>query len=111
MPNNRNDNNSIQLKYKCNHPTSDFIDNSKGPIYMKEENFVEYTRRNEKPSYQTENWNKGAAYSSNGGINTNRTYNSSKRKKKSSSAVFWVIFLIYFLPIIIEMLTEFFDNL
>ena len=103
--------NNTQLKYNCNHPASDFIDNSKGPIYMKEENFVEYTRRNEKPNNQTGSWNNVTPYSSNAGNYTNTQYSSRNKKKKSSSAVFWIIFIFYFLPLIFEALSELFEEL
>lgn len=100
-----NNNNKIQLKYKCNHPESDFIDNSKGPIEMKKENFIEYTRRNETSNYQNETWNSSTSYSSNKtNYSNNKHYNSySTNNKKSSGGIFWIIILIWFLPGILSL--------
>ena len=52
-----NDDYFSEGKYRCNHPESDFEDNSKGPIEMKKENFVEYTHRNETANYRYDIWN------------------------------------------------------
>lgn len=49
--------NNLNLKYNCNHPQSAFgEETSSNPIEMKKENFIEYTRRNEKDTYKDDYW-------------------------------------------------------
>lgn len=49
--------NYVEDKYRCNHPESDFVSNSKGPIEIKQDrNFVEYTHRNETANYRYDVW-------------------------------------------------------
>lgn len=110
--------NYIEDKYRCNHPESDFVSNSKGPIeIIGEKNFVEYTRRNETSNYQYDVWNRpsSSAITSEYGVDSyqNATRTTTNRystvrnpynkttKKKNNSSVLWIILFIYFgLPII-----------
>lgn len=117
-------------KYQCNHPESDFTNNSTGPIEMKKDNFVEYTHRNEKErleqmrkdsltsinyasnkfesnsgfassNYQTQRPSYTASY------NTQRNHYN-KTKKKTSVIPIIIIILLYFLPVIFEILEDLF---
>lgn len=129
--------NYVEDKYRCNHPESDFVSNSKGPIeIVQDKNFVEYTRRNETANYRYDVWNRpstSATFNSNStstnpyssytkptysNINTTGTtgnYSSSNSynkntTKKSNGSIVWIILFIYFgIPIIFSILGAILD--
>lgn len=53
-----------KLKYRCNHPESDFTQNT-NPIEMKKEDFVEYTKRNEVNKSENNTWGQTSIYVNN----------------------------------------------
>ena len=114
-------------KYRCNHPESDFVNNSKGPIELKREKYVEYTHRNEIANYQYDVWSQENAaarrnswydgsntstnsYGSNykeSGLSSSRYQN---KKKKNSSMGLWIFLALWFgLPLLISFLTAIFS--
>ena len=109
--------NYVEDKYRCNHPESDFVSNSKGPIeIVQDKNFVEYTRRNETANYRYDVWNRpstSATFNKSTYSNTNTTgtsYNRSSSKKKSNGSIIWILIIIYVvLPFIFSKLGEIFD--
>ena len=110
----------VEGKYSCNHPESDFANNSDGPIEMKKENFTEYTHRNETSNMQYDVWS-GANNTTKFNIN-NDDYNgktnysngySNKSTKKSNTglSVFVILFIIYGLPMLLSLLFQILDEL
>lgn len=127
--------NYVEDKYRCNHPESDFVSNSKGPIeIIQDKNFVDYTRRNETTNYRYDVWNKPSTsatvnnptvnnstnsystYNKSTYSNTNTTgtsYNRNSSKKNSNRSVIWILIIIYIvLPIVFSIFSfigEIFD--
>jgi len=110
----------VEGKYSCNHPESDFANNSDGPIEMKRENFTEYTHRNETANMQYDVWgnsnNTVRLYKNDGEYSSNPQYNkgySSNNIKKSSNglSVFIIILLIYGLPMLLGVLFQILEDL
>lgn len=105
-------------KYSCNHPESDFVDNSTDPIEMKRENFTEYTKRNETSNIQYDVWsgsnNTARLYRNNGEYSSRTQYsgNSQNSTKKSSGGltVFIIIFIIYGLPMLLGLLFQILED-
>lgn len=85
--------------YRCNHPESDFEDNSEGPIQLKREGFVEYTHRNEVSNQRYDVWNR-SGYSNTSKTNAYSTSNTTK----SSIVPTLVVLAIIFLPFIFSIL-------
>lgn len=79
-----NDKYYAEDKYRCNHPESDFEKTSTNPIEMKQENFIEYTRRNETANYRYDVWGKSESIETrapqNRNIYTNTNNNNTQRK-------------------------------
>ena len=110
----------VEGKYSCNHPESDFVDNSTEPIEMKKENFTEYTHRNETSNMQYDVWsgaNNTTRLNRNDGYYDEKTnYNngySNKSTKKSNTglSVFVILFIIYGLPMLLSLLFQILDEL
>lgn len=102
----------VEGKYRCNHPESDFVNNSNGPIEMKKEDFVEYTHRNETYNVQYDVWSNrnnstslNSKYSNNNAnsasYSSRTSYNTSKSTKKPGTVV-WFILIFWVLPIILS---------
>lgn len=111
-------------EYRCNHPESDFENDSGGPIEMKKERgFVEYTHRNENSNQRYDVWTGSANYNryqNNVNSNYNRyqssaytnslysgtNYNTQRynKPKKNGDLIvaFVVIFLFFGLPMLLS---------
>lgn len=100
----------VEGKYSCNHPESDFVTNSEGPIEMKKDNFVEYTHRNESTNLQYDVWGNSDS--------TARLYkdaekyspkSSTNKKANGSLSAVIILILIYGIPVLLGILAEIFD--
>lgn len=123
-----------KIKYRCNHPDGEFEGATTNPIELKKEKFVEYTHRNEVDSIQNDtvkninsyqttypqnNINNSSRSTASNTYSQNRTnytagnpYNYYYNKKKSSSGwLFWIIFVLFFLPSILEIIAELLNSL
>ena len=120
-----------KIKYRCNHPDSEFEGATTNPIELKKEKFVEYTHRNEVESIQNDtvkNMNSfQTTYPQNNKNNLSRSTTSNMYsqnrinytagnsnvyfdKKKSLTGWFWIIFVLFFLPSILELLASLLDS-